>query len=221
VLPSLLQEEDLGYDAQVPFVDYALFLQFKRTEYVSRRHPASPTWDYVNMPHYRFSIDTNGHQHAALARLEVRLNADPGSGEVFYAAPRFHLQADFDRAYGFGEVLDRSNIVSPSELAVDDGIHHFVTTVHGDSLVLSQPRPPQKQVRWTSLLSAVSDRAGTARERARDDTLDLALLEDALADSISILRPQFDRDSGAPRGRRIQRLAAALGCGLVLFTLGS
>lgn len=44
-LPSLELEEQLGWDAKVPTLDYALFLQFKRQTYVSRRHPSSPTWD--------------------------------------------------------------------------------------------------------------------------------------------------------------------------------
>ncbi|GAA2559148.1 hypothetical protein GCM10010435_32890 [Winogradskya consettensis] len=218
VLPSLIQEEELGYDARIPFVDYALFLQFKRTEYVSRRHPASPTWEHVNMPHYRFTIDTAGHQHAALARLEARLNSTPGSGEVFYTAPTFHLQEDFDHAYGFGEVLERSSIVLPSELEQNVGVHHFVVTAEGESLVLSQPRPPQKQVHWSTLLSAANDRAGAARERVRHDSMNLESLEDALLDSLSLIRPRFDRDLSAPRSRRIQRLAAVLGCGLALFT---
>jgi hypothetical protein len=220
VLPSLLQEEHLGYDAQVPFVDYALFLQFKRAEFISRRHSSSPTWSHVGAPHYRFSIDTDGHQHAALARLESSLAATPGRGEIFYAAPVFHLQNQFDRAYGFGEVLDRSSIVPPSELDLNDGVHHFVTTENGSSLVLSQPRPPRKRVHWPNLLAAANDRAGSARDRSRDAP-SLDFLEEALVESVSVARPRFERDMNAPRSRRIQRLAAALGCGLVLFAVDS
>jgi hypothetical protein len=48
VLPSLREENRLGWDAKLSTVEYALFLQFKRTDYVSRRHPSSPTWPYFN-----------------------------------------------------------------------------------------------------------------------------------------------------------------------------
>ncbi|MTD53102.1 hypothetical protein [Amycolatopsis pithecellobii] len=48
VLPSLRQEEHRGWDAQLRTVEYVLFLQFKRADYVSRRHPSSPRFHRQN-----------------------------------------------------------------------------------------------------------------------------------------------------------------------------
>lgn len=81
VLPSLVAEEQLGWDAKQRFVEYALFLQFKRVQYVSRRHPSSRTWPHVGGRHYRFAIDTNGHQHQALLQLEAQLRSGAEAGE--------------------------------------------------------------------------------------------------------------------------------------------
>ena len=136
VLPSLLAEEKLGWDAKLEFVEYALFLQFKRSEYVSRRHPASPTWWAVGGPHYRFSIDTDGHQHRALANLESSLAAGSDPGHVYYAAPGFHRQSEFDDAYSFGQVLEQSHLLSPSEFGLGTGKHHFVADPHGNLQIL-------------------------------------------------------------------------------------
>jgi hypothetical protein len=160
VLPSLLQEEKIGWDAKLQYVEYALFLQFKRIEYVSRPHPASPTWWAAGGPHYRFSIDTDGHQHRALVDLETRLAFGSDPGHVYYAAPGFHRQHDFDDAYSYGKVLDRSHILPPSEFGLDTGKHHFISDLHGSLQILSEPRRPESVQAWQSMTNLVRNRAG-------------------------------------------------------------
>ncbi|GAA4250901.1 hypothetical protein [Dactylosporangium darangshiense] len=216
-LPSLVAEEELGWDAKLPFVEYALFLQFKRVHYVSRRHPASQTWPYVDGRHYRFAIDTNGHQHHALLDLEARLLSGAEVGEVYYAAPTFHEDHEFDTYYSNGEVLDRSSLVSPSEFGANTGIHHFVTDEAGTSQVLSSPRPPRRQTTWERLVAETEVRARVAADRRPRARISLGLLEEALMSSAATLGRGFSRALDAPAARRIQRLAALLDCGLVLL----
>lgn len=110
LLPSLKQEEAWGFDAKISYVGYALFFQFKRADYVSREHPASPTWPHVGAAHYRWTIDTDGHQHAAMIQLEKDVATGLQVGDVLYAAPRFHAAHEFDEAYRQAEVLDRSTL---------------------------------------------------------------------------------------------------------------
>lgn len=218
VLPSLLQEELLGWDAQIQFVEYVLFLQFKRAEFVSRRHPASPTWPHVGTPHYRFSIDTDGHQHAALLELEESLTAESAPGNVYYAAPRFHRQREFDVAYSRGAVLDDSSLVCPSDFGEADGRHHFVSDLTNRSLILSEPREARTSVSWDSLSAGVRDRALTGRASPGDrSTLTVGRLEEMVRSSERRLRRDIPVDSDAPPVRRLQRSAAVLGCGLILF----
>lgn len=188
VLPSLLQEEKLGWDAKLQYVEYCLFLQFKRVEYVSRAHPASPTWWAVGGPHYRFSIDTDGHQHAALTHLESALAAGTDPGHVYYVAPGFHRQHEFDAAYSYGGVLERSYLVDPSEFPSSSGKHHFVADPGGGlQLVLSEPRRPERVNNWESMRENVRSRAVSASERPRARDITLGGLEDALQESISRL----------------------------------
>lgn len=216
VLPSLQLEEKRGWDAKVPTLDYALFMQFKRPTFVSRRHPSSPTWDQVGNPHYRVAIHTGEHQHQRLLELENELSSDALAANVYYVAPRFHLQADFDAAYLNGSVLDRSVIEPPSEFGDDGTVHHHVTDATTlASQVLSEPRPPIKQTEWARVLEDTSTRA---RHRGqRSDRPELPALEQTLLRATAGLERVSSRDLDAPVTRRIDRLATLLGCGLVLF----
>lgn len=217
VLPSLQLEEQVGWDAKVPTLEYALFLQFKRQVYISRRHPNSPTWDQVHNPHYRFAIDTADDQHQRLLELEQGLENDSQAvGNVYYVAPRFHEQADFDDAYLTGSVLERSVIEPPSEFGDDGMIHHHVTdAITQVAQVLSEPRTPSKQIEWTDVLEHAATRA---RERGdRRHRPGLADLEHMLLRATAGLSAVSSRDLDAPVTRRVDRLATIVGCGLVLL----
>lgn len=219
VLPSLLQEEHLGWDVGLHYVEYALFLQFKRPQFVSRRHPASPTWPHAGVPHYRVAIDTDGHQHAALTALQHSLGSGFEHGNVYYAAPTFHTQFDFDQAYGRGGVLQRSTLIEPGEFGVMDGTHHLVSAGGAPPLILSEPRRPQRRVSWEVLTSDARERASSWRVRDREERFTIGGLEEALGQSVARLGRSVPRDLDAPMTSRLQRSAAVLGCGLVLLLL--
>ena len=198
-------------------LEYALFLQFKRPMFVSRRHPRSPSWESVGGPHYRFGIDTDGHQHQRLLELEERLAVSDGAGDVYYVAPRFHRKPDFDNAYLNGLVLEQSVIVPPSEFGDADGLHFHVT--HIETLVaqiLSQPKPPAKQVEWVTIQQRASTRA-QHRDNQAGNRLRLPELEQILMEITRDSSIVAKSDTSAPITRRIDRLATILGCGLVLF----
>lgn len=217
VLPSLLQEEKLGWDAKLQFVEYCLFMQFKRVEYVSRRHPASPTWSHVGGPHYRFSIDTDGHQHDALVSLESALATGADPGHIYYVVPGFHMQHEFDAAYSSGGVLERSHMVSPSEFPTLTGKHHFVADLGGGVQLLSEPRQPEGIAHWEAMRDRARSRANAASDRPRRRDLTLGGLEDVVQESMRRLGRDVSVAIDAPITRRLQRSAAVLGCGLILL----
>src|SRR4051812_39282414 len=95
-LPSLRQEAGLGYDVELRYVGFALMLQVKRCQYVSRSHPRSITWAAMGGTHYRFTVDVTGHQHTTLRALETRLRSSRIASEILYAAPLFHQRTEFD-----------------------------------------------------------------------------------------------------------------------------
>lgn len=186
-------------------VDYVLFLQFKRIDYVSRRHPASPTWKHVGRRHFRFAVDTDGPQHRALVELESKLPR----GDVYYSAPLFHTDREFDYFYSNDQVLAHSSLVSPSELGIGGGIHNYVTDQDGQSWVLSEPREPRDRTTWAEIVKR--DVVGE-RMTVRD-------LADLMEASVETMGRGRTLDESLPTGttQRLQRLAALLDCGLVLF----
>jgi hypothetical protein len=185
--------------------------------FVSRRHPQSPSWDYVGGPHYRFAINTDEHQHQRLLELEQRLAGSDEAGDVYYVAPRFHRQADFDNAYINGLVLEQSVIVPPSEFGNDDGVHFHVTSIETNvAQVLSEPKHPDKQVEWVAIQQRTNTRAQHWANRS-GRRLELPELERILMETARERSVMARSDVEAPIARRIDRLATILGCGLVLF----
>ena len=219
LLPSLIAEKDLGWDVSLAFVDYALFLQFKRASFVSRRHINSPTWPGHNAPHYRYSIDTDGHQHRALLALEATLLTVPGSGDVFYTSPVFHKQEELDRFYSTGGVLKNSSMVSPSALGDSDGVHHHTAVGPGAAVIMSEPRAAESVATWDILESQTRLRADRASNRNPTERLRVLDLEEALRNSVMQLDRNIDIDQEAGVLQKLHRSAALLGCGLALFVL--
>lgn len=138
VLPTLREEKDLGWDVGYVTCAFALFLQFKRGEYVSRPHPDSPTWGAVGQPHYRFAVDTAGHQFRALRNFSLMTASQPCV--VAYAAPRFHKSTSFTRFHLAKEVVANSYGCTPDDVT-DDGDMHFrvVDRTGVDHWVCSDP----------------------------------------------------------------------------------
>ncbi|MRH87455.1 hypothetical protein GFY24_08285 [Nocardia sp. SYP-A9097] len=217
VLPSLVLEEQLGWDAKIGTVDYALFLQFKRPTYISRRHPHSPTWDQIGTPHYRFAVHTGEHQHQRLLELERDLAVESQIGDVYYVAPCFHAQHDFDQAYLNGTVLEHSVIVPPSEFGADGDTHHYVSDAHtGTQLVMSHPRAPRRHTDWTTIQRHIGRRADT-RGHTEISRPNLFELEEILLRVTRGFATGERRDRQVPITRRIDRLATLMGCGLILL----
>lgn len=136
VLPSLITENTVGYDANLVAVDFSLFLQFKRCYFVSAMHPVGPcgspggrphcTWAYWTKPHYRFAADTTSNQFHAMRGYEDAVALGYTDGLSVYTAPGFVTNAALDKAYQSGAVLEESVAVLPSEFdAVSAGRHQY------------------------------------------------------------------------------------------------
>lgn len=139
-LPTLRAEKHLGFDAELLTVRLALFVQFKLGDYVSRRHPGSPTWSSVRRDHYRTAVHSDDAQLRALLDLET--GGVPRSRPIIvsYIAPAFCKRADFDHYYASNEVLRHSYYFRPSDVPLDGDQHYRVMTAdRAISLMLSEP----------------------------------------------------------------------------------
>lgn len=136
VLPSLITENTVGYDANLVAVDFSLFLQFKRSYFVSALHPVGPcgspggrphcTWAYWMKQHYRFAADTTSNQFHAMRGYEAAVALGYADGLSVYTAPAFATVAELDNASQCGAILDRSVAVLPSAFdSVSKGGHKY------------------------------------------------------------------------------------------------
>ena len=126
--PSLVEEGKLGYDLNVGFPGMPIYIQFKLSDYLTRR-PAK-YWDFYNEPYFRFDITprTISEQHNLLKDL-----ADHGE-EVFYVSPLFWKAGQFNEAFRCSQVGARSMWLWLKQLPhlTDYDPHHVTFTGPAD-----------------------------------------------------------------------------------------
>lgn len=127
VFPSLIEEgrEGGGYDVKLQLPAAPLFLQFKRSEYMTRRSAREyrnvrDQGGRLSVPFHRFPITEapTSNQHDMLLGLDVAPNY------VFYAAPRFHTLDEINHAWTTNGVASSSVFIAPSQIgSLDDDPH--------------------------------------------------------------------------------------------------
>ena len=197
VLPSLITENTVGYDANLVAVDFSLFLQFKRCYFVSAMHPVGPcgspggqphcTWAYWTKPHYRFEADTTSNQFHAMRGYEDAVTLGYADGLSVYTAPGFATNAALDDAYQNGAILDRSVAVLPSEFdAVSKGQHQYSFLPDlSRGVITSEPVPAQAMPLARHIADTVRERV----PRVRDDAVSLQQWAAGLSEQLADGRP--------------------------------
>tara|TARA_R110002126_G_scaffold54466_2_gene147441 strand:- start:3182 stop:3997 length:816 start_codon:yes stop_codon:yes gene_type:complete len=125
IFPSLQDEGKPGggYDVQIPFSGFPLFLQFKLSHKMIRDSAFEAQMNLITTPFYRMHLRPTKHsrQHPMLLELEE------SGAAVFYAAPHFDTPAELNDAYINSTVVQRSVFFRPSEIGAlpDDDAHHI------------------------------------------------------------------------------------------------
>jgi hypothetical protein len=142
VFPSTIAEGKLGYDAFLDLPGIPLFLQFKRPVLMVGARARERVMGLYNTSFYRMPLHSaaRSRQHHLLCELE-----DARTGAVvYYVAPTFHRQDDFNRYSAAGLLAERSFYAAPSLAGhfTDGGEHHFAYLPDGsEPQFCSQPRP--------------------------------------------------------------------------------
>lgn len=164
IFPSLYEEgkNGGGYDVKIPFRGTPVFLQFKLSDYLSRKSAKEHISLSLKLPYYRMHLRPLKHsqQHQLLLDLEA-------TGEtVYYIAPEFHLPKELNRHYLARSVLKNSAAFAPSVIgALPDPDDHYVVFEKGSTYGYRCSDEP-KRVERTNLTSALE--ALRRRKRVRD-----------------------------------------------------
>lgn len=143
--PSLVEEgrNGGGYDVQINLGGLPFFLQFKRTDFLSR---TNAKYHYLFQDsYYRFDLHALKHsqQHNLLIHLERCGNP------VFYVAPKFHTNQEMHNNY-FGQTVARNSIwIAPTDIGnLPDDKEHSICFNQSESLIYrcSEPVPIEHQV---------------------------------------------------------------------------
>jgi hypothetical protein len=124
LFPSLYQEGKPGggYDVMLNTGEAFLFIQFKLSDCMVKRNAQECVNGHFSPPFFRMHLRPrwSSNQHAMLMAL-----ANQGHW-VFYAAPTFYTQNDFNRAYIGGSIIDKTFFIGPPEIGLftDDEDHH-------------------------------------------------------------------------------------------------
>lgn len=124
ILPSLIQEQEEGWDAKLPLIGGAYFYQFKLADYLSRTNARFHRGKPYYSPYYCFSLHRNNRnqQHNRLKQLSLT------EQNTFYVAPEFNGEKTFNKAYLNGEVSKRSRIIPLTECHfINDAKQHYIT----------------------------------------------------------------------------------------------
>jgi len=137
LFPSLVAEGKSGYDVKLDMPAAPLYLQFKRADCMT--HPSAGEivkGAPLGLPYHRFKVTQSGKsdQHDLLLSLEET------GALVFYAAPRFHAQVEFDGAWQDNSVASRSIFVPPAAIGELDDKSHTVAYDPWETWLCSEPR---------------------------------------------------------------------------------
>lgn len=135
VFPSLLDERDVGWDVNFRISGRSLFLQFKRSDALTRR--TAKQWPVFNSSFYRFPVyrRIESPQHNLLVRLA---KSQP---HVYYCAPLFYKDGDFNSYFMQKSLLDYSLFIPCKGLPelTDDDQHYIAYNATGRAYFCSQP----------------------------------------------------------------------------------
>ena len=111
--PSLRSEgTEGGYDVKLDLPGFPLFLQFKLSDYMVRGTAYEAKQGLFTTPFFRMHLRPlkRSRQHQLLLNWEATGKA------VYYIAPAFFKEPDFNLAYTSGSILRKSVMISPAAI---------------------------------------------------------------------------------------------------------
>ena len=164
--PSLRSEgaQGGGFDVKLDLPGYPLFLQFKLSDCMIGPTAYEARQRLFTTPFFRMHIrpQKRSRQHKLLLDLEATGKA------VYYVAPAFHQEQEFNLAYTSRSILTKSVMISPAAIGQlpDDGNHHisFKNVQHRFGYLLSRSAHKVEILSWEDVIGT-RDQQWTRSER--------------------------------------------------------
>lgn len=146
VLPSLRQEADQGWDAQLPTHGTDFYYQFKLSDYLWRRNARYLRDATYNSPYYLIWLHrrNNNQQHR---RLRQHCLSNPNT---YYVAPQFNSIEEFNSRFLARQITTCCRII-PLSLCEDinDAEPHCITFQSGDPTWIFHSEPKRREKSYT------------------------------------------------------------------------
>jgi hypothetical protein len=181
ILPSLKQEQDEGWDAQLPVVGTPFFYQFKLAEYLSRSNAKYIMDETYKDPYFRIALHDrdNNRQHRLLWELGQR------NPDTFYVAPELRTRSQFNDAFLQQSVVPSSRLIRLSDcdqLADTDGEQHVILFQQNRPEWIFRSDPRRKEHSYSGREILRSYEATRPRWKPVDDTFARTLLDEVIED---------------------------------------
>lgn len=180
--PSLRSEGAMGgFDVKLSLPGSPLFLQFKLSDCMIGPTAYEAKQRLFTTPFFRMHIRSQkrSRQHKLLLDLEATGKA------VYYVAPAFYQEQEFNLAYTRRSILAKSVMISPGAIGQlpDDGNHHisFKNVQQRFGYLLSRSARKVEILSWEDLI-AKTDQQWTRAEEPLQDLL--SMMETQMLDII-------------------------------------
>jgi hypothetical protein len=130
ILPSLQEENLVGWDAKLPRTGTDFYYQFKLSDYLWTGNAKFIRDGTYDAPYFRIALHKkdNNRQHQ---RLREHSRRHP---ETYYVAPEVNALEDFNSAFLSRQLTQNSRIIPVSQCKdITDGDQHYITFRQGDS----------------------------------------------------------------------------------------
>ena len=128
VLPSLQDENELGWDAHLPLNGTDYYYQFKLSEYLSRRNAKYIVDGTFSGPYYRIWL----HRHDGNKQHRLLRTLSQQCPNTYYVAPELNTRSAFDTHFLTGQITEHSRLIPLTECRdINDALQHCICYQNG------------------------------------------------------------------------------------------
>ncbi len=190
ILPSLQQEQNVGWDARLPLAATDYYYQFKLSDYLERTNAKYIRERIYSSPYLRIALHRRNQN-----RQHQRLKTCAASNfHTYYVAPEFDTIESFNSAFMNQQLLNRSRLIPVRDCKyVDDSEQHYITFQRGSTKwkFHSEEEDHENSIGGENLGAFYKHESEDAREV--DDQFATALFYKAAETATTVLTKEHER----------------------------